>query len=138
MEVVLGVGNLVFVAIVANRADARPRTLARPAGLMLALVFRLAIHERVDANAEEEGDRAGPRLGMAAALAQIVLIDIVFSIDSIITAVGMTNEFPIRAAAAIVAVLGDFRRRNPTVFMPALSFPLIGMSPIGRRLRFSY
>ena len=75
-----------------------------------------------------------------AAFVQIVLIDIVFSVDSIITAVGMTNEFPIMVVAVVVAVvlmmvasgpLGDFVHRNPTVLMLALSFLLmIGMTLI--------
>jgi predicted tellurium resistance membrane protein TerC len=183
MEVVLGVDNLVFIAILANRVDPSRRALARTLGLTVALIFRLVllgfaaeivrltqplttvyghafsirdlillagglflvwkatreIHERVDPGAEQETD-AGARLGVAAALIQIVVIDIVFSIDSIITAVGMTGEFPIMVAAVIVAVLammlasgplGDFVRRNPTVLMLALSFLLmIGMTLI--------
>ncbi|MGO9608256.1 MAG: TerC family protein [Verrucomicrobiia bacterium] len=149
MEVVLGVDNLVFIAILANRVDQSRRALARILGLSLALAFRLGllafaaeivhlkepltavfghpfsardllllagglflvwkatreIHERVDPDAGEEGVSATPGLGVAAALVQIVMIDIVFSIDSIITAVGMTNEFPIMAIAVVVAVL---------------------------------
>ena len=77
---------------------------------------------------------------MIAALIQIVVIDIVFSVDSIVTAVGMTDEFPIMVVAVVVAVglmmvasgpLGDFVHRNPTVLMLALSFLLmIGMTLI--------
>jgi predicted tellurium resistance membrane protein TerC len=184
MEVVLGVDNLVFIAILANRVDERRRTFARILGLSLALVFRLGllafaaeivrlkeplaavfghpfsardllllagglflvwkatgeIHERVDPNATQSEDSAGPRLGVAAALVQIVMIDIVFSLDSIITAVGMTSEFPIMVVAVVVAVglmmvasgpLGGFVQRNPTVLMLALSFLLmIGMTLI--------
>ncbi len=184
MEIVLGVDNLVFIAILANRVDQSRRTFARILGLSLALVFRLGllafaaeivhlkaplatvyghpfsardllllagglflvwkatgeIHERVDPNAEEEGQSAAPRLGVAAALIQIVMIDIVFSVDSIITAVGMTGEFPIMVIAVVVAVvlmmvasgpLGQFVQRNPTVLMLALSFLLmIGMTLI--------
>ena len=184
MEVVLGVDNLVFIAILTNRVDESRRALARILGLSLALVFRLGllafaaeivhlkaplitvfghpfsardllllagglflvwkatgeIHERVDPNADEGDASAGPRLGVAAALIQIVMIDIVFSVDSIITAVGMTNEFPIMGVAVVLAVLlmmvasgplGDFVRRNPTVLMLALSFLLmIGMTLI--------
>jgi predicted tellurium resistance membrane protein TerC len=184
MEVVLGVDNLVFIAILAGRVEASRRVLTRTGGLSLALLFRLAllafaaeivrltrplvsvyghafsardllllagglflvwkatgeIHERVALDAEEESEAARPRLGVSAALVQIVLIDIVFSIDSIITAVGMTNEFPIMVVAVVVAVLlmmvasgplGDFVHRNPTVLMLALSFLLmIGMTLI--------
>jgi predicted tellurium resistance membrane protein TerC len=184
MEVVLGVDNLVFVAILANRVEERRRALTRTLGLLLALMFRLAllafaaeivrfteplatvfghafsvrdllllagglflvwkatgeIHDRVDPNGEDEGKDPGPRLSVTAAFVQIVLIDLVFSVDSIITAVGMTSQFPIMALAVIVAVLlmmvasgplGNFVHRNPTVLMLALSFLLmIGMTLI--------
>jgi len=184
MEAVLGVDNLVFIALLANRVEDRRRALARTLGLSLALVFRIAllffavelvqitkplltiyghpfsvrdlvllagglflvwkatgeIHERVDPDDDNGGEGNAPRLGLLPALLQIVLIDIVFSIDSIITAVGMTNEFPIMVIAVVVAVLmmmvasgplGDFVRRNPTVLMLALSFLLmIGMTLI--------
>ena len=184
MEVVLGVDNLVFIAILSNRVEANRRAFARTAGLALALVFRLIllafaaeivhlkeplvtllghpfsgrdllllagglflvwkataeIHERVDPDAEEENESSGPRLAVSAAMLQIVMIDIVFSVDSIITAVGMTSEFPIMVVAVVVAValmmvaskpLGDFVHRNPSVLMLALSFLLmIGMTLI--------
>jgi predicted tellurium resistance membrane protein TerC len=183
MEVVLGVDNLVFIALLAGRVEESKRALARYLGLSLALVFRLAllasaaaivrlnaplatvlghsfsardllllagglflvwkatteIHERVEP--DDQGNRpAKSPLGIAGALIQIILIDIVFSIDSIITAVGMTTEFPIMVVAVVVAVgvmmvasgpLGDFIHRNPTVVMLALSFLLmIGMTLI--------
>jgi predicted tellurium resistance membrane protein TerC len=184
MEIVLGVDNLLFIALLANRVDERRRGFARTLGLAFALVFRLAllasaavivrlteplavvlhhsfsvrdllllagglflvwkatveIHERVEPGGEEADKPAEPRLGVVSAILQIVLIDIVFSIDSIITAVGMTNEFPIMVVAVVIAVvvmmvaaapLGAFIRRNPTVVMLALSFLLmIGMTLI--------
>ncbi len=108
-------------------------------GLFLVWKATTEIHERVDPDPEGEGS-GGSALGLASALAQIVVIDIVFSIDSIITAVGMTNDFPIMVAAVVVAVvammfasgpLGGFINRNPTVLMLALSFLLmIGMTLI--------
>ncbi len=184
MEIVLGVDNLVFIALLSNRVEPSRRALARSLGLSLALIFRLGllasaaaivrlthplatvlghpfsardllllagglflvwkatseIHERVDPDLEDEGAANPGRLGVTAALVQIVLIDIVFSVDSIITAVGMTNEFPIMVIAVVVAVaammvasgpLGEFIHRNPTVLMLALSFLLmIGMTLI--------
>ena len=184
MEIVLGVDNLVFVALLSNRVGESRRRLARIVGLTLALVFRLAllgsaaavvrltapfamafghpfsardllllagglflvwkatveIHERVEPGRDRGDEAAAARLGVASAIVQIVIIDIVFSIDSIITAVGMTTEFPIMVAAVVVAVgvmmvasgpLGGFLRRNPTVVMLALSFLLmIGMTLI--------
>ncbi|MBV9290394.1 MAG: TerC family protein, partial [Hyphomicrobiales bacterium] len=172
MEVVLGVDNLVFVALIAGRVQEGERALARGLGLTLALVLRLAllasaaavvrlqsplatvlghsfsardvlllagglflvwkatveIHERVEPQQGGEGMARGP-LGMTAALAQIAAIDLVFSIDSIVTAIGMTNEFPIMVVAVVVAVaammvasapLGAFIHNNPTVLMLAL------------------
>ncbi len=184
MEVVLGIDNLVFIALLSNRVAPSQRALARSLGLSLALVFRLAllasaaaivrltaplttvfghpfsvrdvlllagglflvwkatreIHERVEPDGEGKAEGEPARLGVMSAFVQIVLIDIVFSIDSIITAVGMTSEFPIMVAAVVVAVavmmvasgpLGAFIHRNPTVLMLALSFLLmIGMTLI--------
>ncbi len=184
MEVVLGVDNLVFIALLSNRVEKSRRAFARSLGLGLALIFRLAmlasaaaivhltgpvitvfghdfsvrdllllagglflvwkatteIHERVDPDQEEDGSTKTAPLGVGSALFQIVLIDIVFSVDSIITAVGMTNEFPIMVVAVVFAVgvmmvasdpLAGFIHRNPTVLMLALSFLLmIGMTLI--------
>ena len=88
--------------------------------------------------AEDEKPRSP--LGLISGLIQIIMIDIVFSIDSIITAVGMTEYFPIMVIAVVVAVgvmmvavgpLAAFIHRNPTVLMLALSFLLmIGMTLI--------
>ena len=82
-------------------------------------------------------ERVPPRLGFAAAVAQIVALDLVFSIDSIVTAVGMTDDFPVMAAAVAVAILAmglaagplsRFIESHPTLIMLALSFLLmIGM-----------
>jgi predicted tellurium resistance membrane protein TerC len=184
MEVVLGVDNLVFIALLSSRVEPKRRALARSLGLSMALVFRLGllasaaavvrltaplatvlghpfsvrdllllagglflvwkatteIHERVDPDEEDDGAATAGEVSVTAGFVQIVLIDIVFSVDSIITAVGMTNEFPIMVVAVIVAVaammvasgpLGDFIHRNPTVLMLALSFLLmIGMTLI--------
>jgi len=184
MEVVLGLDNLVFIALLTNRVAEHRRGLARRLGLSLALVFRLAllasaswlvqwteplasafghafsvrdllllagglflvwkatseIHHRVDPNAEAEEEKLAPPLGLLSGLVQIIMIDIVFSVDSIITAVGMTEYFPIMVIAVVVAVavmmvavgpLAAFINRNPTVLMLALSFLLmIGMTLI--------
>ena len=77
------------------------------------------------------------RLGFAAAIGQILVLDLVFSIDSIITAVGMTEHVPIMVIAVVVAVtvmllaadpLARFIHNNPTIVMLALGFLLmIGM-----------
>ncbi len=183
MEIVLGIDNLIFLAILAGRLPAEQQASARRLGLILALGSRLAllatiawimrlatplfavagqsfslrdliliggglflvykgtveIHERF------EGDQthalgAGRPVGMIGILGQIVLLDIVFSFDSVITAVGMANELAIMMAAVVLAViamlfaagpLSAFIGRHPTVKMLALSFLLlIGMTLI--------
>jgi predicted tellurium resistance membrane protein TerC len=79
-------------------------------------------------------DTSKKRLGFGAAIIQIILLDIVFSIDSILTAVGMTEHLVIMVIAVLVAVgmmllaadpLANFINRNPTVVMLALGFLLM-------------
>ena len=79
-------------------------------------------------------DRKDVTLGFAAAMGQIVLLDVVFSVDSIITAVGMTEHVPIMVIAVVVAVLtmllaatplSNFINANPTIVMLALGFLLM-------------
>ena len=180
MELVLGVDNLVFLALVTARVALPRRAAARSVGLGVALVMRLAllgavaglvsltaplfalfghgfslrdlvllagglfllakatqeIHDHVEGR--DDGDAQGaPQIGFGAAIAQIVALDLVFSIDSIVTAVGMTDHFPIMAAAVVIVILlmgvaaaplSTFIHSNPTLVMLALSFLLmIGM-----------
>jgi predicted tellurium resistance membrane protein TerC len=107
-------------------------------GLFLVWKATKEIHHRVDPDPNPDlFDRRDASLGFAAALGQIVLLDLVFSIDSIITAVGMTPHVPIMVIAVIVAVavmlaaatpLANFINNNPTIVMLALGFLLmIGM-----------
>lgn len=107
-------------------------------GLFLVWKATNEIHHRVDADPNPDVfDRRDVSLGFAAALGQIVLLDLVFSIDSIITAVGMTQHVPIMVIAVLVAVgvmllaatpLANFINDNPTIVMLALGFLLmIGM-----------
>jgi len=177
MEVVLGVDNVIFIALLSSKLPPPSAAKTRQAGLGLSLVLRLIlvtgaayairltaplfaisgqlfsirdlilifgglflvfkatleIHQAV----EPFGERHPPRPKQAssrAIAAQIVLIDLVFSIDSIITAVGMTEHVPIMIGAVIMAVLlmlaasgplAGFIRRNPTVVMLALGFLLL-------------
>ena len=197
LEVVLGIDNLIFVALLSNRLPEGRRTSTRSIGLVLALVMRLVllsviawvvgltrpvfdlgiqgplenghptfetafswrdliligggvfllwkasgeIHESVtpDRHAAKAA-RARGQLGFASALVQIILLDLVFSFDSILTAVGMTDRLPIMMAAVVVAVvlmmvasgpLAKFVRRNPTIVMLALAFLImVGMTLI--------
>ena len=180
MELVLGVDNLVFLALVSARVAPERRAAARRIGQAMAMALRLAllgvlaglvsltaplfslfghgfslrdlvllaggffliakatqeIHEHVEGRHDEDAD-GPPRLGFGAAIAQIVALDIVFSIDSIVTAVGMTDQFPVMALAVVIVIvamgvaagpLSSFISANPTLVMLALSFLLmIGM-----------
>lgn len=110
-------------------------------GLFLVWKATREIHHNVDADhGDDMFENGKPSLGLGAAIVQIILLDLVFSIDSIITAVGMTEYVPIMFAAVIVAVglmltaagpLSRFVERNPTVVMLALAFLfLIGMTLI--------
>ncbi len=183
LEIVLGIDNLVFIAILAGRLPVERQDRARKVGLALALITRLAllasitwiigltqplfevvghavswrdviliaggffllykgtreIHERLEGDAPHEpASRA--RTSFSGVVAQIMVLDIVFSLDSVITAVGMANELWVMAAAIVIAVaimlgasgpLSDFVDRHPTVKMLALSFLLlIGMTLI--------
>jgi predicted tellurium resistance membrane protein TerC len=182
MEIVLGIDNLIFIAILTNKLPESQRNVARRVGIGLAVILRLAllgtiafivslttplfslfgqgfswrdliliggglflvwkatkeIHHRVDPNPGPDlFDRRQATLGFAAAMGQIVMLDLVFSIDSIITAVGMTPHVPIMVIAVVVAVavmlvaatpLANFIAANPTIVMLALAFLLmIGM-----------
>ncbi len=104
-------------------------------GLFLLWKATKEIHHSVDPDPETQ--EAGGSLGFGAAIGQILLLDLVFSIDSIITAVGMTEHVPVMMVAVIIAVavmliaaepLSAFIARNPTVVMLALGFLImIGM-----------
>jgi predicted tellurium resistance membrane protein TerC len=179
MEVVLGIDNLVFIAILTNKLPEAHRAFARRLGIGLALVLRLAllgtiawivqltkpvfavlgnefswkdmvliagglflvwkatneIHHNVDPDPTGGVfDTKAATLGLAAAVGQILALDLVFSIDSIITAVGMTPHVPIMVVAVVIAVvamllaaepLSRFIEANPTVVMLALGFLLL-------------
>jgi predicted tellurium resistance membrane protein TerC len=177
LEIVLGIDNLVFIAILVGRLPEHRRDLARRLGLGAAVITRLAllasivwiigltrpvfelfghafswrdiiliagglfllykgtreIHERL----EGEGPHAEanrPAASFSGIIFQIMILDIVFSLDSVITAVGMANELWVMAAAVIIAVLimlaasgplAEFIERHPTIKMLALSFLLL-------------
>jgi len=182
MELVLGIDNLVFIAILTNKLPESQRNVARRIGIGLAVILRLMllgavafivslttplftlfgqgfswrdlilitgglflvwkatkeIHHRVDPDPGPDlFDGRQATLGFGVAMGQIVILDLVFSIDSIITAVGMTPHVPIMVIAIVVAVvvmliaatpLANFIAANPTIVMLALGFLLmIGM-----------
>jgi predicted tellurium resistance membrane protein TerC len=192
LEVVLGIDNLVFIAILSNKLPEAQQARARRIGLVLALVMRIGlllligwlvtlttplfdlgiqgvpdaqghssfetafsgrdvillggglfllwkatkeIHHNMDPEAgsgELPGTGKGVvQIGLTTVIAQIIALDLVFSIDSILTAVGMTDQVPIMVAAVVITVtimlfaadpLAKFIDRNPTLVMLALAF----------------
>ncbi|OKA18123.1 hypothetical protein BOH74_20650 [Pseudomonas versuta] len=111
-------------------------------GLFLVWKATSEIHHSMSPEVEDKTAGVSSRvaLGFAAAIGQILMLDLVFSIDSIITAVGMTEHLPIMVVAVVVAVLvmllaseplAKFINENPTVVMLALAFLImIGMTLI--------
>jgi len=110
-------------------------------GLFLVWKATKEIHHNVDSrHGEDLFEGHGAQLTFASAIIQILLLDLVFSLDSIITAVGMTDHVPIMVVAVVVAVtvmlvaadpLARFIHSNPTIVMLALGFLLmIGMTLI--------
>ena len=179
MEVVLGIDNLVFIAILTNKLPDEHRSRTRRIGIGLALVMRLVllgtiafivgltqpvvtimdlsfswrdmiliagglflvwkatreIHHLVDPEpAPTVYTTPAATAAFGAVVTQIILLDLVFSVDSIVTAVGMTPHVPIMVIAVIVAVaamlaaadpLAEFVQKNPTIVMLALGFLLL-------------
>ena len=177
MEIVLGIDNVVFLAILVGRLPVDQQPFARRLGLSLALGIRIGlllaitwimgltepffsvlgrgvsgrdlillggglfliakatweIYDKVEAGHEEAA--AGKARGaFMLVLIQILLIDIVFSLDSVITAVGMANDLSIMVIAMVLSMLvmlvsagavSDFVNRHPSVKILALSFLLL-------------
>ena len=193
LEIVLGIDNIIFIAIVAGRLPAHLQARARSVGLSLALFMRLGllasiswlvgltatifsvgghgfswrdmiliggglfllykgtkeIHELVEGGHDEAGatDQVPPRkVSFASVIGQIIVLDIVFSLDSVITAVGMADNLWVMSAAVLIAVLimlvasgpvANFVTRHPSVKMLALAFLLlIGMVLVADGLGF--
>ena len=103
-------------------------------GLFLLWKSVHEIHDSLEGEEHAEGAADPSRAGFAAVIAQIAVIDIVFSLDSVITAVGMVDEIEIMVLAIVAAVvvmmfaarpIGEFVDRHPTVKMLALSFLIL-------------
>ena len=190
LEIVLGIDNLVFIAILTNRLPEAQRAAARKAGMAMALGTRLLllaalawivtltrplfhvaglgiswrdlilmaggvfllvkgtheIHNEVEGGDDDSGKASKAGRGFAATVAQIAVIDIIFSLDSVITAVGMADQLWVMVLAVVVAMaimlaastpLANFVSAHPTVKMLALSFLLlIGVVLIADGLHF--
>ena len=103
-------------------------------GLFLVWKATKEIHEHVDPDPEDEEAAGAVSLSITAVVVQILILDLVFSIDSIITAVGMSDHIPVMVLAVIIAVtammlaadpLSNFISANPTIVMLALGFLLL-------------
>lgn len=191
MEIVLGVDNLVFIAILSSKLPEHQRSKGRRIGIGLSLILRIGllatvgsivkltapifvifehgfswrdlvllgggffllwkatneIHHAVDPGGETQQKPQRPS-SFVATIWQILVLDLVFSIDSIITAVGMTEHVPIMIVAVLTAVLAmliaadplaNFINRHPTIVMLALGFLLlIGATLIADGLGFHF
>jgi len=178
LEIVLGIDNLVFIALLTAPLDRTRARQARATGLSLAFIFRVLllaslswimaltspvltfygtsfswrdiiliagglfliakgtreIHGEVDPDSHHGGGKAARRRALSAVIAQLVVIDLVFSLDSIITAVGLADDLEVMVAAVVIAMIvmfvaarpvGGFIERHPTTKMLALAFLLM-------------
>jgi len=178
MEIVLGVDNIVFIAILVARLPPEKREKIRKIGIGLALIIRIGLlfalswlmrlteplftvlgegisgrdlilligglflvaksvhemHSKLEGEDPQEGGKGPSAAAVGSVLAQILALDIVFSLDSVITAVGMANQLWVMVTAMVIAVgvmlvfagkIGDFVERHPTVKILALSFLLL-------------
>ncbi len=115
-------------------------------GLFLLGKATFEIHEKLEGEEHAAGGVAAGTASFAATIVQILLLDIVFSLDSVITAVGMAEDLWVMVTAVVIAIgvmlisagmISDFVNRHPTVKMLALSFLLlIGMSLVAEGLDF--
>lgn len=176
LEIVLGVDNVVFISVLAERLPEEQRSRARSLGLLMALLGRIAllfsiswvmglteelftamghdisvrdlillggglfllfkatreIHASLEGEAQKE--RSAAKVSFGSVLFQILVLDLVFSLDSVITAVGMVEEIGVMITAVVLAILfmiltaaavSQFVHRHPTVKMLALAFLLL-------------
>lgn len=176
LEIVLGIDNIVFIAILASRLPVEKQGLAYRLGLLGAMLTRVAllmtinwvmqltqplfelmghpfsgrdlillggglfliaksaqeIYEKVEG--EHQDDIKGWFNGLPGIIAQIMVLDIIFSLDSVITAVGMAEDIEVMVAAVVIAIavmlifakqIGDFVNKYPSMKILALSFLLL-------------
>ena len=176
LEIVLGIDNIVFIAILASRLPVEKQAIAYRLGLLGAMVTRVAllmtinwvmqlteplfeilehsfsgrdlillggglfliakstqeIYEKVEAEPKE--DIQGWFNGLPGVVAQIMLLDIIFSLDSVITAVGMAEHIEVMVTTIVIAIgvmllfakqIGDFVNKHPSMKILALSFLLL-------------
>ncbi len=181
MEIVLGIDNIIFISLIANRLPAEQQSKARILGLALALIFRIGlllsikwivgltaplfsvmgydvtgrglilllgglfllakstteIAHKVEGehpDAIKEQNTTKKPVTFSSVIAQIILLDIVFSFDSILTAVGLTDQIIIMILAVIISMIimmifarpvSDFINKYPSLQILALSFLIL-------------
>lgn len=177
LEIVLGVDNIIFISIVANKLPEDKRDKTRNTGLMLALIFRVAlllgitwiigfsaplfeivghpvsgrdiilfvggifllfkstteIHHKMEGE-EEHIESSTKERSISNIILQIIAMDIIFSFDSILTAVGLTKQVLIMIVAVVIALfimmtfagrIGRFIQDHPSMEVLALSFLIL-------------
>ena len=189
LEIILGIDNIVFIAVLTDGLSARQARRARAVGLTLAFLFRVAllasltwimgltepvstvfgigfswrdlillmgglfllgkatheIHNEVEVD-DGDGPAMRRKTSIWPVIGQLAVIDMVFSIDSIVTAVGLAKDLEVMIAAVVIAMLvmyfaagpvGVFIAKHPTTKMLALSFLLlIGLALVADGLHF--
>ena len=191
LEIVLGIDNIIILAILTNKLPEHQQERGRRLGLSLALFGRLSLLASISwmmrlttpifkildmdfsgrdcilfagglflifksvteiyGNVEEAGldeREFRKKVGFTSTIIQIILIDIVFSLDSVITAVGMVNQLPVMMAAVIAAVgvmlylsgpIARFIKKHPSIKILALSFLImIGTALVAESLHFYF
>jgi len=190
LEIILGIDNLIFIAILVGRLPAVRQEAARLTGLTLAMLTRIAllysivwltrlttpwfhvgdqevtgrdlilfigglfllvksvleIHQAMEGAAKSHSQTAKVYAGFVMTVVQIAVIDIIFSLDSVFTAVGLAKDLSIMIAAIIVAIvvmmwvsraISAFIERHPTIKVLALSFLiLIGVALVAEAVHF--
>lgn len=189
LEIVLGIDNIIFVAILAGRLPEEQQAKGRTIGLALAMITRIAllfcislimkltapwfsvfsreisgrdliliggglfllgkstleIHGNLEGKGEHDPEALNKiQVSFMSIIVQIMLLDIVFSLDSVITAIGLANHLSIMITAIVIAVvvmmllanpIGNFVENHPTIKILALSFLLlVGVALIGEGL----
>lgn len=179
LEIVLGIDNIIFISIAANKLPVAQQPKARNLGLILAMIFRVAllfgisvlislskpfmhfdsswldaaftgqsvilivgglfllykatseIHHKLEGGSEAEETTTKGKSSLSGVVAQIAIINIVFSIDSILTAVGLTQNITVMIVAVVLSVLimmffagpvGRFVNEHPSIQMLGLAF----------------
>lgn len=189
IEIVLGIDNIIFIAILADKLPKDKKASGRTVGLLLAMLTRIAllfsitlimkltqplftiitaeisgrdliliagglfllgkstleIHSNLEGDeTHAQAEKHRKRVTFSGVIVQIMLLDIVFSIDSVITAIGLAKQLAVMIAAIVIAVIfmiflatkiSSFVENHPTIKILALSFLLlIGFSLVGEGL----